>query len=101
LLLYPTGPLASAIARRPELKKEIFEFLNAISIETLLGEGRVYGGGLHKLEPKELMNVPADSLGDVTRLSALANRQMALKFPESATARPNRSRRKRQALQTL
>ena len=31
----------------------------AIRDETLVGEGRVYGGGLQKLEPKELANVTA------------------------------------------
>ena len=31
--------------------------LNSLAVEHLLGEGRVYGGGLHKLEPKELANV--------------------------------------------
>lgn len=36
--------------------------MNRITPAELLGEGRVYGGGLHKLEPKELANVPVPGI---------------------------------------
>ena len=62
LMLYPREPVRRALQDRPELKRQIWEFLNAISPQTMLEEGRVYGGGLHKLEPKELGNVPAEGI---------------------------------------
>ena len=36
--------------------------LNEITPDVLMNEGRVYGGGLYKLEPKELANAPADGI---------------------------------------
>lgn len=57
LMLYPKPALEKTLLELPELLKDIWHALNQISNETLMGEGRVYGGGLHKLEPKELGNV--------------------------------------------
>ncbi|GEO43020.1 hypothetical protein SAE02_71680 [Skermanella aerolata] len=62
LLLYPKPILEAALQRCPELGRKIWEFLDQIDAATLLGEGRVYGGGLYKMEPKELANVPADAI---------------------------------------
>ena len=59
LMLYPKEPLAAALRENPALKRRLWEFLNAINPNTMIAGGRVYGGGLHKLEPKELGNVPA------------------------------------------
>ncbi len=62
LLLYPKPVLARTLASNPELTRKVWVTLNAIKPTILIGEGRVYGGGLHKLEPKELGNLPADQI---------------------------------------
>ncbi|MCI0692493.1 N-6 DNA methylase [candidate division KSB1 bacterium] len=59
LLLYPKPSLKKMIDERPELLRTIWQNLNEIPVEVLIGEGRVYGGGLHKMEPRELANAPA------------------------------------------
>ena len=65
LMLYPKELLTCALDGDPTLKTRIWRILNDISPKTMLGEGRVYGGGLHKLEPKELGNVPATSIAEI------------------------------------
>ena len=65
LMLYPQEPIANMMRKRPELKRRIWECLNTISPQAVLRESRVYGGGLHKLEPKELGNVPAAVIAEL------------------------------------
>jgi adenine-specific DNA-methyltransferase len=62
LALYPTPLLDGALRRDPALIRRIWAALNRIAPERLLGEGRVYGGGLHKLEPSELANLPVPEI---------------------------------------
>lgn len=62
LMLYPKPALEKALSNKPERLKQVWQALNQISDETLMGEGRVYGGGLHKLEPKELGNASAEKV---------------------------------------
>ncbi len=65
LLMYPKPVLARALEKDSELLRKIWLALNNLSIESLIGEGRVYGGGLHKLEPKELGNVDAAPIVEI------------------------------------
>src|SRR5438093_1778723 len=62
LMLYPKPILAASLSDNPELYRAVWKALSSITAEMLMGEGRIYGGGLHKLEPKELANVPADAV---------------------------------------
>ncbi len=62
LAMYPRPLLRRLLDRDPTLIRRIWEVLNQITPDQLLGEGRVYGGGLHKLEPSELANVNASTI---------------------------------------
>lgn len=62
LILYPKHGVRKAISNNPEIAKSIVNALNTITAQSMLDEGRVYGGGLHKLEPKELSNIDATPL---------------------------------------
>jgi adenine-specific DNA-methyltransferase len=61
LLLYPKPILESYLAGDWAKARGFWKLLNSISSEHMLSEGRVYGGGLHKLEPRELSNVHVPS----------------------------------------
>lgn len=68
LMMYPKPYLAKMISEQPELSREIWSTLNTIPVSNMVGEGRVYGDGLHKLEPKELAKVSADLLYEIMSL---------------------------------
>jgi adenine-specific DNA-methyltransferase len=67
LLLYPKSDMKTALAARPDLYPLMFSHLQALTGEHLIKEGRVYGGGLHKMEPKELANLPADGVAQLLK----------------------------------
>ena len=86
LMLYPKGPIERALQDSSGLKRQTWELLNKICPKTLLGEGRVYGGGLHKLEPKELANVPVGALAELLPESARPRREQQIELFGGAVA---------------
>jgi len=59
LLLYPKSRLQAVLSSHPELAARVFEALQSVTPGQFISEGRVYGGGLHKVEPKELAQITA------------------------------------------
>jgi len=59
LMLYPVGKLARMLREHPERTSEVFDMLGRVTGHELRGEGRVYGGGLNKIEPNELARISA------------------------------------------
>lgn len=89
LLLYPKRSLATVLQANSDLKFSIWQYLNSIPTALVIGEGRVYGGGLHKLEPRELGNVPADGLQAlVDAAPTQAPRQLRMAYESSACYQP-------------
>lgn len=54
LMLYPKNGLATMLRKHPERGADVHELLGGVTGHELRGEGRVYGGGLNKIEPSEL-----------------------------------------------
>lgn len=100
LAMYPKPVLARRIKADPILIRRVWEILNTITPQQLIGEGRVYGGGLYKLEPQELGKVDATAIShlipDFKR--PIANKQLGF-FEDveeiSANASPLRRQAKR------
>jgi adenine-specific DNA-methyltransferase len=64
LMLYPKSRLQAALKSHPELAARVFEALQSVPAGEFISEGRVYGGGLHKVEPKELAQISAQGVLD-------------------------------------
>jgi adenine-specific DNA-methyltransferase len=65
LMLYPNDLLQNRFDNDPGLKVRVWHILNDINAEDLSGEGRIYGGGLNKIEPRELSKVRVPDLYSV------------------------------------
>jgi len=77
LCLYPKPELAAALKNRPERELELLRLLTSIDAGTLRKNGRSYGGGLHKVEPSELLALPLPPLPGWLQGTS-ASRQLAL-----------------------
>ncbi|MDA8078937.1 MAG: XamI family restriction endonuclease [Nitrospiraceae bacterium] len=69
LNLYPNEILSSLLREDKTRFVEILKLLNEIPTEDVLRAGRSYGGGLHKIEPKELLNVPLRNVPEWLKIS--------------------------------
>ena len=61
LMLTPQNGLATMFHRHPDRAGAVHTLLSQVSGHELRGEGRVYGGGLNKIEPSELARISATS----------------------------------------
>jgi hypothetical protein len=62
LMLYPQSSLARMLLQYPHRAAQVFALLGQVTGYELRGEGRVYGGGLNKIEPSELGRISAAAL---------------------------------------
>ena len=64
-MLYPKDILSKAITQSPDILRGVWEILTSITASDLECEGRIYGGGLKKIEPKELSHVKCLPLAEL------------------------------------
>ncbi len=86
LMLYPKNGLARMLREHPDRAADVFALLGQVTGYELRGEGRVYGGGLNKIEPSELARISAAQFVERwPELTSTIQRQ-ALLFDEVSSA---------------
>ena len=78
LMLYPKKDLAAALLKDANLYSRVFDALCSIEGDEFASEGRTYGGGLLKVEPKELAKLPADTIHRLLRDVKAKHQQWSL-----------------------
>lgn len=79
LMLYPRNAMSLMLDRHPERAADVHRLLSQITGHQLRGGGRVYGGGLNKIEPSELSRISALTFPQKWReLSVWTEPQLAL-----------------------
>jgi len=78
LMLYPRPALLSRINADPTLLEKIHQCLLSVEPAELSAAGRIYGGGLQKIEPKELAALSAERIAVVANLEVSRHRQESL-----------------------
>ena len=82
LMLYPKKTLRRTMTREPE-QRAVLAALHRIVEAEWETNRRVYGGGLYKVEPRELGRLAADALVDaLPGLDSVVSRQTRLEFRE-------------------
>ena len=94
-LLYPTEQFYAKFGNDPRNIELAWKYLLNMSSEKICGEGRVYGGGLHKVEPRELSNVDVSGIEEYIlcahREEFSKDTLSAFRFIEAGAAQRTRS----------
>lgn len=61
-MLHPHPTLARMLRAHPQRLAQLYDQLTQITGHELRGEGRIYGGGLNKIEPSELGRISAAAI---------------------------------------
>jgi hypothetical protein len=80
LLLYPKGELKEILRQNRLLYPTVFSALQSIDTETITGNGRVYGGGLFKMEPRELASISAQFILDALAVNSPKKKSVQRNF---------------------
>ena len=80
LMLQPLNGLAEMLRRYPDRAKAVHDLLGQVTGGELRGEGRVYGGGLNKIEPSELARISAAPFVDLWPEIGMPTQSQSLLF---------------------